>query len=455
MKNNKETAIIFKKKSDSEGNVEFVPVKIIKGIYNEHEKAFIDNEGTYYYHILENPNNFGFGYRNYIDAYRNKYPLLNKEILMKFVFHTIKKYKFSYKIENETKAPLVMLNDKNTKPIILLDEDTKKIYSEKYPLFVKKYLGQHMEEEKTPDIDINSLYNGLTSKIIDQDEQVKEILTVLWKQCSNIPDNKSRSILIKGNTGVGKTEIFRYLLPKLNVPYFMTTANFTSSQYNGKCIEGMLFELLKSAGLDEEKASRGILVIDKIEKIEEVSYQLNIINDLLKILDGDTFKLYLNVGEYKIDTRNLMIICLFNPKEYKKGKKNTIGYGVDNSDLGKKEEEIIAKFSKVIEMNELTKESYIKILKSKNGTLNQNRELLKNNGVKLRIIEGTMNEISNRTMNSKYGVRSLDEIVEKTLSLASFEIANNPELYSELIITPETIKDNKKYTLVRRKEEQK
>ena len=455
MKNKYETAIIFKKSVDKDKNVEYAPIKIIYGTYDEKENVFIDIDGTSYYHIMEDINNYGYGYRNYIDIYKEKYSIVPNELLMKIVFQMIKKYKFTYNIDGETNTPLILFSDKNGKsePVILLDEDMKKIYNEKYPLFAKKYIEGEKEDvtSKTENMDVSKMYKELTSMVIDQEGPISEILTPIWKQCGNVYSNKTRSILVKGGTSVGKTEIFRYLSQKLNVPVLMCSVDYSNQLYNNKCVEGMLFDLLKQANYDTDKASKGILIIDKVEKAPEVNYRNNIVSDLLRILDGDLFTLYLNVGEYTIDTSKLMVVCLFNPNELKLPRVNKIGYE-RTSDDNNIYDEIVEKFDNIIEMNELTRDSYIKILKSPHGTLNQNRYLLKENGVSLRIKTGTMKEMSDIAANSKNGVRSLNEIIETALAVASFEIATNPNVYSELIISPETIKDNKKYTLVKRKE---
>ena len=71
-------------------------------------------------------------------------------------------------------------------------------------------------------------------------------------------------------------------------------------------------------------------------------------------------------------------------------------------------------------------------------------------GVNLIVSDTIKNKIASLAATSKYKVKTLESIIEKTLELAEFEIASNPNMYSELIITPETIADNKKYTLVKK-----
>lgn len=458
MKKYNEIAIIFKRKIDKDGNIEFIPFKAVDGIYDNKKKVFIDKDGSEFYHIIDNPNGFGFGYRNYINNYIDKFPFLGVQLTSKIIFNMLKKYKYQYNIEGETKAPVIMFckNDGGDQTV-LLDEDINNIYHEKYPLFSKLFLGgnEQIEEKKElhdEDINVEQIYSELTSRIIDQDKPIREILTSVWKQCSGVPSNNARSLLINGSTAVGKTEIFRYLIKKLPVPCFMTTIDYTNLNYHGKSVEGMLVELLKVANFDVDKAGRGILIIDKMEKLIEASYNSDIASELFKLLDGKTYTLNLTVGEYTIDTRKIMVICLNNPKEKRLFANKKIGFEQSQEQTTNLEKELISKFSTVVQMNELNYDSFVKILKSKNGILNFNKIFLSNKGVKLKIKNGTMKEIAECALNKNHGARSLDEIVETALSVASFEIATNPNKYSELIITPETIKDNKNYTLVKKRE---
>lgn len=449
-----EIAIIFKKKIDSDGNIEFMPIKAAEGTYSESENIFIDKEGTPYHHIIENPNNYGFAQRCSIDNYKKAYPLLTLQLIERIVLNMAKKYTYTYNIEQDTNAPLILYIRKNNDNdmTILFDEDIKRIYQEKYPAFSNLYLKEEeniKKEEKTPSetINVNQLYTKLTSKIIDQEEPIRKILTAIWKQQSGLTSSNAKNILINGSTAVGKTEIINILIKELNIPCHIAVINPSELNYNTKIIETMLFELLKVANYDIEKASKGILIIDKIERITS-NYILE--GEILRLLDGNTFKVSLKTGEQKFDTSALTIICVGNLDDKNKMENRTVGFEQNQIKLKNRNSELLSKFSTVIEMNNLTTESFIKILKSEHGLLNANRKFLLNKGVKLRIKNGTMKEIADKTSNANHGVRSLNEIIETALSVASFEIATNPKLYSELIISPDTINDNKKYTLVKK-----
>ena len=113
--------------------------------------------------------------------------------------------------------------------------------------------------------------------------------------------------------------------------------------------------------------------------------------------------------------------------------------------------ELIGRFPVIVQMNELNHDSYIRIIKSGNSALQTNQKFLQKQGIELTITEEAINEIASSAEKKGFGARSLDSIIEAALSYASFEIASNPEVYSELIITPETIKDNTTYILKKKK----
>ena len=321
-------------------------------------------------------------------------------------------------------------------------------------------------------IDIAKIYSEVTSNVIDQDEPIRKILTAIWKQYNNFSENKSRNILINGSTGVGKTETFRQLTKRLQVPYFMTSATeYTATGYIGKSVDDMLIGLLKNANYDLEKAQRGILIIDEIDKLSEANKSSSQINQrdvqeaLLKILEDGVFAIKANDREYMFDTKGLMVIGMgswsrielketrpvgFDSKPTKKEYKDITREDIVSAGMIP---ELIGRFPTIVQMNELGFDSFIRILNSENNTLSMNKKFLSTKGVTLTADDDTLKEIALLAMKQKYGARSLDEIVETALSVASFEIASNPDKYSELIISPETIKDNKKYTLVRRKED--
>ena len=114
--------------------------------------------------------------------------------------------------------------------------------------------------------------------------------------------------------------------------------------------------------------------------------------------------------------------------------------------------EFIGRFPVIVRLNDLGYESHLRILKTgEHNILNINREFFEKLGVKLVLEEGTNEAIAELSSKSMYGAREIDVIVEKAFEKASFEVALNPEVYGELVISPRTIRDNEKYRLIRKK----
>lgn len=476
-----ELAVIFKKILYENGTIEFVPLKVVEGTYDQEFKVFIDKNGTPYNNLIENPNGYGFIYRDTCENFRKKYPHIPNSLIKKLILNAVKKYKYIYCISQvkEAVAPIILGKKKGQIDggDILLDNDIIEFYYETYPEFIESILNENSEaddkeneEELDTTININKLYTELTNNVIDQDEPIRKILTAIWKQYNNFSETKSRNILINGSTGVGKTQTFRILTKMLEVPYYLTSATeYTAEGYIGKSVSEMLVGLLQNANYDIEKAQRGILIIDEIDKLSESNKNFSQINQkdvqeaLLKILEDGVFNLKVGLKEYTFDTSKLMVIGMGSWSRIELKETRPVGFESKASkkeykDITKEDivsagmiPELIGRFPTIVQMNELTYDSFIKILKSKNNILSLNKEFLRKNGVTLTVSDDTLNEIATKAIKLKYGARSLDEIVETALAVASFEIATNPNIYNELIITAETINDNKKYTLIKRR----
>ena len=456
MKTNKELAVIFKKIVNINKEIEFIPVSIVEGTYCEEDKCFIDKDGTPYSNIIENPDSYGFSYRNTISNYKENYKHLSLSLIKFLSLREIKKCTYSYNIDGETLAPVILFGSKkgNDNSTILLDPDIKSYYEEKYPEFNKMYLEPKDEENKDENeeesLSIDELYKELTSKVIDQENAIKEILTLIWKQQES-DNNLTKNILIEGSSKVGKSEIFKILEKKLNIPMTVISAkDYTIYQHKYKSIEEIILELITKSNYDIDKAQKGILIIDKFEEVLNDNIPVGVIDAFEKLLEGQNMFLTSNVGSFDFDTSKLMIIAINNTQKEKKERKNNIGF--ENVQKQNDYKYIIDKFSKIIKMNNLDYNSFIKILNSDTGALISNQKFLNSKGITLTVEEPVKKLIAEKAEKEISGVKSLNEIVERALSVAEFEIACNPNMYQELIITSETISDNKTYKLIKRNE---
>lgn len=453
MKYNKELAVLFKKIIHPNQEIEFIPIKVIEGYYNKEESCFIDKDGTPYYHIIENPDSYGYCYRDDIVTYKNDYKNLPPPLIKALILRTIKKYAYSYNIDKETSAPILLFSNKTNyeETNILLDDEISEFYMEKCPEFYYSYIQKENNEEEVKetkeedkDLDIQKAYKELTSHVIDQDEVIQKLLTLIWKQKTG---NKiiNKNMIIDGPSGVGKSIISKKITEILNIP------SVTISSNGGKfpSVDYLIIELLKKTNYNIEKAENGIIIIDKFEElIKYIAPEAEV--ELEKILDEGEIILTTSVGEFTFNTSNLMILGLSNLEKNNHSNKQLIGFNREG--IEKERSSILDKFSLPIKMNNLNYNSFIKILESQNGLLNKNIEFLNSQGIKLKVEKSAIDKIAYKATTKNHGVKTLDEIIEKTLQVAEFEIASNPSLYSELIITAETPDNNKAYKLIRRKE---
>lgn len=488
----KDIAILYKLKRNFE-NLECIPYKVITGIYNSEEEELIDEDGTPYRHIIEG-NTYGFAARKSLREYNKQFPLIPTSILKKLILHYAKKFNYQLNQFGEENTPIINFcnKEKYNKENIFLDRDIIIFYITYYPeslseleeqfgikIIYEKQVDKensttlqidNKEKEEKMDINVNKLYTEITKTVIDQNEPIKKILTAIWKQYNNFSPNKSRNILINGSTGVGKTEIFRQLTKKLDIPCYTANATeYTASGYIGKDISDMLKSLLDITNGDLKKAENGILIIDEIDKLSEANKSQSQVNQkdvqeaLLKIIEDGKYDIMWHSKKYTFDTSNLMVVGIGSWSRVELKTDKVVGFeqiskpkqykDLTTEDFVKNGmiPELIGRFPIIIQMNELNHDSYIRIINSDNGALQTNQEFLQKQGIKLIVTDEAKNEIALSAEKKGFGARSLDSIIETALSYASFEIASNPEAYNELIVTEETIKDNKVYTLKKKK----
>lgn len=491
----KDIAIIYKL-NVSFNKLEYIPCKVISGIYDEVNEELIDGTGTPYRHIIEGEN-YGFAARKNLREYLKESPLLPLPILKAKILNSAKKIKYELNsiIVEEEVIPLINIYMKTgySNESILLDRDILAFYityyPEAFPEIEKEYgikisisnendikVSENIETNQTNkpkdkiEVNVINLYNEITKTVIDQNEPIMKILTAIWKQYNDFSPNKSRNMLINGSTGVGKTEIFRQLVKKINVPCYIANATeYTASGYIGRDITDMLRSLLDITNGDVKRAERGILIIDELDKLAETNKghsqvnQKDVQESLLKLVEDGKYDLIYSGRKITFDTSKLLIVGMGSFSRIDLTCDKVVGFNQSSKpklykDLTTEDfvkngmiPELIGRFPVVIQMNELNHDSYLRIINSDNSALNMNKVFLEKFGIELTVTPAAMNEIALSADKQGFGARSLDVIIEKALSVASYEIASNPEVYNELIVTEETIKNNKVYTLKKKK----
>lgn len=337
----------------------------------------------------------------------------------------------------------------------------------------EKYFPKKLEEKDQKEFyeERQRIIDNIKEVVMGHDEEIDKIVVAIFRLIRQY-GTKNKGILITGSTGCGKSKICELIAENLGRPCkIVDTTQLSAPGYKGRDIESYFEELYDACGGNKEQIQNSIIVFDEVDKLghskrkDDVS-GIQVLNRLLKFLDGTDYTISTKDGKVNISTKNMIVVfCGSFSSVYKNNKffKRELGFNSNNEvkevkvnpttddfiKLGGMPDEMMGRFSTCVHLEDLTKKDLRDILlKSTESPIRfLKAEFMGEAGVELEFTDEAIDTIAEECIKLQTFARGLNKLLADIVDKAFYKVTEEIGTYDKVIITKETIFDNSKFEL--------